>query len=95
MSISRCSRLVAALTAITFAILVSIAASHLHVGHDAEDGCAACAAFAGKLEGSHAKVSVPTPVVVAFRFTPAPKEPQLAQSIVVILPPSRGPPPAA
>jgi predicted neuraminidase len=89
------SRLTAAVTAIAFAILVSVAASHLHVGHDAEDGCAVCAAFAGKLEGSSAKVVVPKPSVVEFLSTPVSETPQLAHSIVVVLPPGRGPPPAA
>ncbi len=88
-------RLTVAVTAIAFAILVSVAATHLHVGHDAEDGCAVCAAFAGKLEGSSAKVVVPKPAVLVFLSTPVRETAQLARSIVVVLPPSRGPPPAA
>jgi hypothetical protein len=92
MRISRRSRLTAAVTAIAFAILVSVAASHVHVGADADRVCAVCAAFAGKLEGPTCKVVVPHPVLVAFREREVPEAASVPRSFSVVLPPSCGPP---
>ena len=47
---------VLAFTAIAFTLLVSVAASHLHIAPDADEACAVCAAFAGKIEGPSAYV---------------------------------------
>ena len=92
---SSLQRLVCGATAVVFAILVSGAASHLHVGADQDEACAVCAAFAGKLEGtSTPTLSPPTPVAVALYVAALP-QPQIASSAVIALPPSRGPPPLA
>ncbi len=58
---SRRELFVLALTAIAFTLLVSVAASHLHMTPDGDEGCAVCAAFAGKIEGP--SVTVPTVAV--------------------------------
>ncbi len=55
------SLFVLALTAGAFALLVSVAASHLHLTPDGDEACAVCAAFAGKIEGP--SVYVPTVAV--------------------------------
>jgi len=91
---SRRDQFVLALTAIAFTFLVSVAASHLHLAPDADDACAVCAAFAGKIEGP--SVAVPSVavatvihcvrVVPAFRLEPSPP--------AHLLPPSCGPPQA-
>jgi len=89
---SRPELFVLALTAIAFTILVSVAASHLHVTPDADDGCALCAAFAGKIEGP--SLTVPTvavaTVIHCVRIVPAsrPNPPGPAH----LLPPNCGPP---
>jgi hypothetical protein len=92
---SSLQRLVCGVTAVVFAILVSVAASHLHVGADQDEACALCAAFAGKLEGTSAPpLPAPTAVAVALRV-PALPQPQISSPSVVALPPSCGPPPVA
>ncbi len=53
---SRRSLFVLALTASAFALLVSVSASHLHLAPDNDEGCAVCAAFAGKIETPSAYV---------------------------------------
>jgi hypothetical protein len=85
-------RLVCGVTAIVFAILVSVAASHVHIGADQGEACAVCAAFAGKLEGASTPTIAPAkPVVVAVRVAVLP-QPQINSSAVIALPPSCGPP---
>ena len=42
--------LIAAVSAVAFALLVSIAATHLHTGVDSDEACAVCAAVIGKLQ---------------------------------------------
>jgi len=85
--------IVVALTAITFALLASLAASHLHIPPDSDHDCAVCAAFAGKLESPGVCVpvapvsQVPHRVALAPAIRPAPAAP------THLLPPSRGPPP--
>ncbi len=56
-----------AVTAGCFALLVSVAASHLHIGPDADEACALCAAFAGKLEGP--SLSVPMVAIATVVHT--------------------------
>jgi hypothetical protein len=93
LTIRRHRLLLAALTGIAFAILVSIAASHLHVGPaDPEDGCAVCLAFAGKVEGPSVQLQIPTPRVVILRVAQPAVAAGVLRSFVVTLPPSCGPP---
>jgi hypothetical protein len=92
---SSLQRLVCAVTAVVFTILVSVAASHLHIGADQDEACAVCAAFAGKLEGASAP-PVPAPAGMAIALhVPALSQPQITSPSVVALPPSCGPPAAA
>jgi hypothetical protein len=58
--------LIAAVSAVAFAILVSIAATHLHTGLDADEACAVCAAVIGKLEGPSSLPAVVPPPTTYF-----------------------------
>ena len=83
---------IAAVSAVAFAILVSVAATHLHIGLDADDACAVCAAVIGKLEGPSAPPAAAPPVSIPqFRLPPL-VDPLLADIALVVLPPSCGPP---
>jgi hypothetical protein len=86
------SLFVLALTAIAFTLLVSIAASHLHLAPDGDEACAVCAAFAGKIEGP--SVSVPTlaapSLVYAVCATPVRR--LVPPAPAHLLPPTCGPP---
>lgn len=88
----RRERLVLALTASAFAFLVSVAASHLHLAPDADDACAVCAAFAGKIEGPSAPVPAVavTTVIHCIRTMPAPRREPAEPAH--LLPPNCGPP---
>jgi hypothetical protein len=90
---SSCYRaVIAAVAAVAFAILVSVAATHLHIGPGADEGCAVCAAFVGKLEGpSTPSIAVP-PVCVSYFVGPLLVAPHLEPVALVVLPPSCGPP---
>jgi hypothetical protein len=92
MGISRRNSFIAAVTAVAFAILVSVSATHLHVGADADDACALCAAFAGKLEGPVAKVPVSPRITVGYLESESQPAPQVQEAYLVVLPPSCGPP---
>lgn len=90
----RLGRWVFAVTVLAFTILVSVAATHLHLRADLDESCAICVAFGvGKLD-------VPTPAIVApvpagfTSFAPQPPiPPSLTQNTaVIVLPPSCGPP---
>ena len=87
----RC-RLALALTAITFTLLVCVAASHLHIAPDADETCAVCAAFAGKIEGPSA--SVPTLALAGLVYTVCahPVSRPVPPAPAHILPPTCGPP---
>jgi len=84
--------LVLAVTAGAFALLVSVAASHLHIAPDADEACAVCAAFAGKIEGP--SLSVPTVAVATVVHTVCitPVAPLLPPPPAHLLPPTCGPP---
>lgn len=89
---SRRRLFVLASTAIAFTLLVSVAASHVHIKPDADEACALCAAFAGKLEGP--SVFVPTVAVAncvqTVYVTPVPLLTPPAPAH--LLPPTCGPP---
>lgn len=91
---SRLQRIAAAIIAVAFAILVSVAASHLHLGADQDEACSICAAFGiGKVKGPTPNVVVPAPVVVTYLRQETQSAPPLAHNVVVVvLPPSCGPP---
>jgi hypothetical protein len=89
---SRCRAWVAAISAVAFAILVSIAATHLHIGLDADEACAVCAAVIGKLEGPSAPAAVVSPVGIAYLWLAPRIFLRVEQVFLVVLPPSRGPP---
>ena len=88
-------RIAAAIVLLTFAVLASIAASHLHVGAEQDEFCSLCAAFgAGKLEPPSPPVTIATPVSLTY-FVPDVERPsQVSRSTPVVLPPSCGPPPS-
>ena len=89
---SSCRAVTAAVVAVAFAILVSVAATHLHIGPGADEGCAVCAAFVGKLEGpSVPSIAVP-PVSVSYFVRTLVLAPHLEAVALVVLPPSCGPP---
>ena len=87
-------RLVLAITVLAFTILVLAAATHLHVGAELDDSCAICAAFGvGKLKGPAPSVVAPVPMAVTWFQLEPPSRPSLAHNVVVVvLPPSCGPP---
>lgn len=87
-------QIAAAITLLAFAVLTSLAASHLHDGANPDSSCSICAAFGvGKLNGPTPSVAVPAPVVVTWFRQERPGAPSLAHNVVVVvLPPSCGPP---
>jgi hypothetical protein len=80
------------LSAFTFLVLVSVAATHLHFGPDGDEGCAVCAAVIGKLEGPSSPPVLVPPASVAYAWQPPHSAPQIACAAIVVLPPSCGPP---
>lgn len=84
--------LVLALTAIAFTLQVSIAASHLHFAPDADEACALCAAFAGKLEGPSATLPTVAVATVVYAICPTPVFGPVAPAPAHLLPPTCGPP---
>jgi len=88
----RSRSLIATLTAIAFALLVSLAALHVHTTEADQDGCAICTAVIGKVSGPPPVVAALPPVFTAFVVADtcdAPAAPRRAQNL---LPPSCGPP---
>jgi hypothetical protein len=86
------TRLVLAVTATAFAILVSFAASHLHVGLDDDQACAVCAAFAEKLHDAAPPEGVVRPFVAVHLVVATLPQPQPIGVAPTLLPPSCGPP---
>jgi hypothetical protein len=84
--------LIAAVSAVAFAILVSIAATHLHTGLDSDEACAVCAAVIGKLEGPSSVPAVVPPASIAYFWQRPPAAPHVVRVVRVVLPPSCGPP---
>jgi hypothetical protein len=91
-ALPRSRRVVVTLTGVAFAILVSVAATHLHIGPDTDAACAVCAAFTGKLEGPSASPLAAPAIRIVYASPQArfPRSP--AAAILVVLPPSCGPP---
>jgi hypothetical protein len=84
--------LIAAVSVVAFAILVSIAATHLHTGLDSDEACAVCAAVIGKLEGPSSLPAVVPPPTTPYFWQRPPAAPHVARVVRVVLPPSCGPP---
>jgi energy-coupling factor transporter ATP-binding protein EcfA2 len=89
---SRARVLIAAVSAVAFAILVSIAATHLHTGLDSDEACAVCAAVIGKLEGPSSVPAVVPPASIPYFWQRPPSARHVARVVRVVLPPSCGPP---
>ncbi|HLX27556.1 MAG TPA: hypothetical protein VKV24_03580 [Casimicrobiaceae bacterium] len=88
-------RIAAAILLLAFAILASIAASHLHVGADQDEFCSLCAAFgSGKLEPPSLPVTVPTPIPLTYLVAEFERPSQVSRATPVVLPPGCGPPPS-
>jgi hypothetical protein len=86
------TRLVLWTTALTFAILVSIAASHVHVVSGDDDPCAVCAAFTGKVHGGGPHQDASRRFVVVHRVVTALPQSQWVGIPPTLPPPSCGPP---
>jgi hypothetical protein len=84
--------IVAGVSALAFVFLVSVAATHLHIGADGDDGCAVCAAVVGKLEGPSSPAVAVAPAGVAYLEQPLQSAPRFTRVVLVVLPPSCGPP---
>ena len=90
---SRRSLFVLAVTAMAFLVLVSISSSHLHVTTDADEACAVCTAFAGKLDNPTADVPKIAPVAIDYVFCTAPQRDDVPpQAPSHVRPPTCGPP---
>lgn len=83
---------VIAVTAIAFALLVSLAATHLHITPDEDEACAVCVAFAGKIEGPSAFVPSVAASEVAHVIVATSGSGVIPPAVAVLLPPSCGPP---
>ncbi|HEV2978789.1 MAG TPA: hypothetical protein VG425_14510 [Casimicrobiaceae bacterium] len=89
---SRPSLFVLALTASAFALLVSVAASHLHLAPDNDEACAVCAAFAGKIEGPSTYVPTVAVATVIHVAVAAPALRLAPPAPAYLWPPNCGPP---
>ncbi len=85
-------RVVCGLVALCFAWLASVAATHLHIGPDADDGCAVCAAVVGKVAGPSAVPTVKVSPDINYWLPIHPGRHAPAVILAVVLPPSCGPP---
>jgi hypothetical protein len=94
--LSRYRALAAGLTAVAFAMLVLLAATHLHVSSTDEDGCEICSAVVGQLATPGTIDPLPQPrLCVGFVAPAATYRSAAPHRRANLLPPSRGPPPAA
>jgi hypothetical protein len=84
--------IVAGVSALAFVFLVSVAATHLHLGAEGDDGCAVCAAVVGKLEGPSSPTVAVAPAGVVYLEQPPQSAPRFERVVLVVLPPSCGPP---
>jgi hypothetical protein len=88
--------LTAALTAVAFAMLVLLTATHLHVSSTDEDGCEICSAVVGQLATPGTIDPLPPPRLYVGIAAPAATYRSAApRRGANLLPPSCGPPPAA
>jgi hypothetical protein len=92
---SRASALITIVSAIAFALLVSVAATHLHISPAGDSDCEICTAVAGKLTSPPAVAIAPAPHLLTVFAVAAPVLIQVARVAPTLLPPSCGPPIAA
>ena len=85
-------RVVCALAALCFAWLASVAATHLHIGLDADEGCAVCAAVVGKVAGPSAAPAIKLALEINYWEAITPSQYSRPIAVAVVLPPSCGPP---
>jgi len=91
-ALRRYRALITALTAIAFALLISVAATHLHVSPAGDADCEICSAVAGKLTSPPAVAIAPASPLLTALPVAAPVLIQVARVAPELLPPSRGPP---
>ena len=89
---ARASRLIAIVSAIAFALLVSVAATHLHFSPVGDSDCEICTAVAGKLSGPPTVAVAPTLPLFAALPVATPVLVSVARVAPTLLPPSCGPP---
>jgi hypothetical protein len=85
------ARLVLFVTTAAFAILVSVASSHLHIVPYDDDGCVVCTALEDNLHESDSPRDAP-PVVLVHLVVAALPESQRLGATPTLSPPSCGPP---
>jgi hypothetical protein len=85
-------RLVLAVTAAAFTVLVLVTAHHLHVGPDQDEACAVCTVFAEKLHHSPPSAGLVRPAVAVHLVVASRRYPQLIGITPIPLPPNCGPP---
>lgn len=86
------TQFILAVTATAFAIVVSIAASHVHVVPDDDEPCAVCAVFTGKLHDAGPRQHAARPFVVLHLVVAALPQSQRLGVAPTLPPPSCGPP---
>jgi hypothetical protein len=86
------TRLVLWATAITFAVVASLAASHVHVVPGDDDPCAVCAAFTGKVHAAGPHGDASRRFVVVHLVVAALPQSQRVGVSPTLPPPSCGPP---
>jgi hypothetical protein len=91
----RSRTLITALTAIAFAMLVSLAATHLHISGADQDGCEICTSVVGKLSTPVTIDAASPPHCVAFAAPDTTYRSAAPRRGLNLLPPSCGPPLAA
>jgi hypothetical protein len=85
-------RVVCALTALCFSVLVSVAATHLHLGLEADEACVVCAAVVGKVAGPSAAPAIKLALEISYWQAVTPSQYSPLVAVAVVLPPSCGPP---
>jgi hypothetical protein len=89
---ARVSKLIAIASAIAFALLVSVAATHFHISPAGDSDCEICTAVAGKLSSPPAAAVAPAPPLFASLSVATPVLVSVARVAPTLLPPSCGPP---
>jgi hypothetical protein len=89
---SRASALITVISAIAFALLVSVAATHLHLSPAGDSDCEICSAVAGKLSSPPAVALAPAITFFVVFSVAAPVLIQVVRVAPTLLPPSCGPP---
>jgi hypothetical protein len=83
---------IAVITALTFVLLVTTAATHHHATSLEDQGCSLCAAVVHKLTGSEPALKLAQTVVFLAYCLPPLETVSVAYLTPLLFPPSRGPP---